>query len=88
MPKFKSVLVKEEKVNKEGKIVQNGEIVLIPLDDAAMLEPCCDKALSMGMINDEKGVPYTPEKFEAKRVELRAAYKKKQQEDLKRRQQY
>jgi hypothetical protein len=88
MPKFQSQLVREEKLNKEGKILQSGEIVLIPLDDAAMLEPCCEKALSMGLIKDEEGKPYTQEAFEKKREQIRASFKKKMNEDMKRRQPY
>jgi hypothetical protein len=88
MPKFKSHLVKQEKHDKEGKIVQSGEIVLIPLDDAAMLEPCCEKALTMGLIPDENGKPYTPEAFELKRDSIRKMFRARQFEDMKRRPHY
>ncbi len=86
MPKFQSQLVKEEKFNKEGKLLQSGEIVLIPLDDAAMLEPCCEKALSMGLIKDAEGKAYTHETFEKKRQEIRVAFRARQKEDQRRRQ--
>lgn len=86
MPKFKSHLVREEKVDKDGKIKQMGEIVLIPMDDAAMLEPCCDKALQMGLINDAEGKPYTAEAFEKRREEIRKNFRALQKEDMKRRQ--
>lgn len=88
MPKFQSQLVKSEKLDKDGKILQAGEIVLIPLDDAAMLEPCCEKALNMGLIKDENGKAYTHEAFEKKREELRKIYRARQIEDLRRRPQY
>lgn len=51
MAKFKSVCLKP------GKKENYGEVVMIPLDEPAFLEPICEQALHLGMLPD----PENPE---------------------------
>lgn len=89
MPKFKSVSTRKEKKNKEGEIVEGGETCFVPLDDAAMLEPICDKALAAGMIiNPLTQQPYTEPEFRAYQIELKAKLKAREAEALRKRPTY
>ncbi len=86
MPKFRSVIVAQEKRNRDGIVVQAGQVVAIPVDEAAMLEPICDTALEKGLIpNPKTGQPYTREEFDAEKVRIKEMFHQRELEANKRR---
>lgn len=86
MALFKSVVVKRERKNKDGEIIEAGETVFVPQDKAAFLEPVCDKALALGLILKEDGKAYTEAEFRAYQEKLAVEEHKAQVEDMKKRQ--
>ena len=83
MPKF------EMFCETKGKRDQEGLSIPLPLDEAAYLEPCVDLALSKGMLKNPKtGKSFDPsdmEGLEELRKEIRAKFRRLQQEEDKRR---
>lgn len=54
MPKFKSVLVKQEERMSDGR-VKPGVTAFVPLDDAAKAMSICDKAIELGVYKPKDG---------------------------------
>lgn len=70
MPKWKSVLVEEEKQLGNGK-VKPGRTVPVPLDDAAMAHPLAEEALAAGL-----WTPKSPNAIAEAKERLRLAQEK------------
>ncbi len=84
MPKWKSVLVKKEK-KEGGQVVDLGEVVMVPMDDAAILEPEVEIAIEHKAWKKEDGTPYTKEEWEVKKVQVKEKFANNYKEFMKRR---
>ena len=73
MPKFKSVVVREERI--EGGKTISGEVAWIPVDDAAKAHKVTEKAIQLG-----KYTPADPNEMQNTKKKLKDA----EIEDLKR----
>ncbi len=85
MPKWKSVLIKKEK-KEGGQVVDLGEVVMVPMDDAAILEPEVELAIEhKAWLKEDGKTPYTKAEWEDKKIQVKEKYKHNFKEFMKRR---
>lgn len=76
MPKFKSVCIKKEKRDAHG-VIEEGQTVWVPLDDAAILEPEVEAAIEAKEWKHPDGRPVTKDEWLQMKEEIKKRFDEK-----------